>query len=76
MSQNKTKIHPTTEKNIYNKEIPNSLSLGISVIGKETDIPDTMIIGTNCIIYPDLQKDSFTLKSIKDGETFREGGLS
>lgn len=41
---------------------------GITVIGRSTQIPAGMAIGTGCTIYPDLRPEQFTKKEIPSGE--------
>jgi glucose-1-phosphate adenylyltransferase len=51
-----------------NKEIPHSLSTGITVVGRDTQLPAKAKVGTNCLIHPDLKG----LKgAVKDGGTVR-----
>jgi len=57
-----------------NKELPNSkypdhLYTGISLVGKEVEVPPGTIIGRNCIINPWRRQADFPGSNIKDGET-------
>jgi glucose-1-phosphate adenylyltransferase len=57
-----------------NKDVPNSkhpdhLYTGISLVGKDADIPPGMIIGRNCIINPWCKQEDFTAQVLQDGET-------
>jgi len=57
-----------------NKELPNSkypdhLYTGISLVGKEVDVPPGTTIGRNCIINPGIQLGAFPGSIIQDGET-------
>jgi glucose-1-phosphate adenylyltransferase len=61
---------------VPNSSIPDSLSSGITVVGKEVVFPADIQIGTNCIIAPDLTPGHFTAARIDDGVTVRQGGLS
>ena len=57
-----------------NKELPNNrypdhLYTGISLVGKEVEVPPGTIIGRNCIINPLRKQADFPGSTIKDGET-------
>ena len=57
-----------------NKSVPNSkysdhLYTGISLVGKEAEIPPETIIGRNCIINPWSKQEDFSTKVLHDGET-------
>jgi glucose-1-phosphate adenylyltransferase len=52
-----------------NAEVPHSLASGVTVIGKDTKIPARMKIGTNCLIYPDLEE--LGRSSVPDGTTIK-----
>ena len=57
-----------------NRELPNSkypdhLYTGISLVGKEVDVPPGTTIGRNCIINPGIKLGDFPGSIIKDGET-------
>jgi glucose-1-phosphate adenylyltransferase len=57
-----------------NKELPNSkypdhLYTGISLVGKEVEVPPGTTIGRNCIITPWRKQADFPGSDIKDGET-------
>jgi glucose-1-phosphate adenylyltransferase len=56
-------------RDIPNRKYPDHLYTGISLIGKEADIPAGMIIGRNCIIEPWTRQQDFTAKILEDGET-------
>jgi glucose-1-phosphate adenylyltransferase len=56
-------------KNIPNKQFPDHLYTGISLIGKEADIPPGAVIGRNCIINPWCTHKDFKDKVLQDGET-------
>ncbi|MGQ9665560.1 MAG: glucose-1-phosphate adenylyltransferase family protein [bacterium] len=53
--------------NKQNKILGMNLATGITVIGKNTTIPDKMLIGKNCIISSDLNLRSYRTKIIKSG---------
>jgi len=56
-------------KDIPNREYPGHLYTGITLIGKEADIPPGTVIGRNCIINPWCKQHCFTDTVIQDGET-------
>ncbi|MGQ9465641.1 MAG: glucose-1-phosphate adenylyltransferase family protein [bacterium] len=53
--------------NKQNKILGMNLATGITVIGKNTIIPDKMVIGKNCIISSDLNLRRYRTKKIKSG---------
>ena len=53
-------------ENIYFSQ---HLSSGISIVGKDAAIPDKVIIGTNCIVYPGMKEESFVKLRYLCGET-------
>jgi glucose-1-phosphate adenylyltransferase len=56
-------------KNIPNSKYPDHLYTGISLVGKEADIPPGTIIGRNCIINPWRKQSDFKETILKNGET-------
>jgi glucose-1-phosphate adenylyltransferase len=56
-------------KKVQNRKFPEHLYTGISLVGKEADIPPGTIIGRNCIINPWRKQKDFTAKVLQDGET-------
>ncbi len=56
-------------KNIANSKYPDHLYTGISLVGKDADIPPGMIVGRNCIINPWCKQEDFTAHVLRDGET-------
>lgn len=52
-----------------NREYPNLLNSGITLIGRGTEIPSKTRIGRNCIIYPSLKEKNFP-------ENIYESGMS
>jgi len=56
-------------REVPNRKYPNHLYTGISLVGKEADIPAGTIIGRNCIIEPWTRQEDFTTKVMEDGET-------
>ena len=56
-------------KNIPNSKYPDHLYTGISLIGKEADIPPGTIIGRNCIINSWRKQEDFKDTVLPDGAT-------
>jgi len=56
-------------KNIPNSKYPDHLYTGISLVGKEAEIPPGTIIGRNCIINPWRSQEDFSAIILQDGET-------
>ena len=52
-----------------NRNEPNLLHCGLTIIGKNTFVPENMKIGTNVIIFPDVQTRHFTGLCVSDGTT-------
>ena len=50
-----------------NKEYPNLLKSGISLIGKDVSVPPNVQIGRNCIIYPEMKQENFEKTKIESG---------
>jgi len=56
-------------KNVPNSKYPGHLYTGITLVGKEAEIPPGTTIGRNCIINPWCKQEDFKTKVLKDGET-------
>lgn len=56
-------------KNVPNSKYPDHLYTGISLVGKEAEIPAGTIIGRNCIVNPWRKQEDFLTKVLQDGET-------
>ena len=56
-------------KNVPNSKYPDHLYTGISLVGKEAEIPPGTIIGRNCIINPWRSREDFSAIILQDGET-------
>jgi glucose-1-phosphate adenylyltransferase len=56
---------------ITNKELPEQLYSGLTVVGKRAVVPEGMRIGTNCSIDPLVTKGDYRDMVIGDGETVR-----
>jgi len=57
-------------KDIPNSKYPDHLYTGISLVGKEAEIPPEVTIGRNCIINPWRRQEEFSVKVLQNGETF------
>jgi len=57
------------KKDIPNSKYPEHLYTGITLVGKEADIPAGTIIGRNCIINPWRQQKDFNDTILPDGAT-------
>ena len=58
-----------TNHDIANKEQPSHLYTGITLVGKEAEVPPGQSIGRNCIIHPKTREDAYPGKEIADGES-------
>ena len=56
-------------KDVPNSKYPGHLFTGISLVGKEAEIPPGTTIGRNCIISPWSKQKDFSAKVLRDGET-------
>ncbi|MDM8529494.1 glucose-1-phosphate adenylyltransferase subunit GlgD [Anaerolineales bacterium HSG24] len=57
------------DDNIANKANPEQLNSGLTVVGKQANIPDGTEIGYNVVIRPDIKASEFKSKTIEPGET-------
>jgi glucose-1-phosphate adenylyltransferase len=56
-------------KDVPNSQFPDHLYTGISLIGKEAEIPPGTVIGRNCIVNLWKKQEDFLERTIKDGES-------
>lgn len=54
-----------------NKEEPDHLNTGITLVGKGTRIPSDVMIGRNCKIEPWVEASDFASKTLPSGETVK-----
>lgn len=54
-----------------NKEYPDLLNSGITIIGRNTAIPASARIGANCIIYPNKTPKDFPQQTLASGRTLK-----
>ncbi|MDD5397503.1 MAG: glucose-1-phosphate adenylyltransferase, partial [Dehalococcoidia bacterium] len=58
-----------------NKEEPEHLDAGITLVGKGARIPADVMIGKNCKIEPWVEATDFASKTVESGETIRGKSL-
>ena len=51
-----------------NRLYPQTLSAGVTVVGKTSSIPAKLRVGRNCIIYPDMRDSDFPQVRIPSGD--------
>jgi glucose-1-phosphate adenylyltransferase len=56
---------------VPNRLHPQTLSAGVTVVGKGTAIPAGLRIGRGCIVYPDLRDSDFPRAAVPSGEVVR-----
>lgn len=59
-----------------NRSCPEHLSSGITIIGKETRIPEGIAIGRNARVAPDLAEEDFPSEGIASGEVLEGRGAA
>jgi len=59
-----------------NRSCPEHLSSGITIIGKETRVPEGISIGRNARIAPDLAEEDFPHEGIPSGEVLEGRGAA
>ncbi len=57
---------------IPNRQFPTHLYTGITLIGKNVSVPQGIIIGKNCLIYPEVKATNFKKKTIDSGATLEK----
>lgn len=54
---------------IPNREFPDLLNTGLSVIGKNSVVPPQMVIGRNCLVGSDITEEDYgQIRTLKSGE--------
>jgi glucose-1-phosphate adenylyltransferase len=61
------------DKEIVNEKFPKHLYTGISLLGKEVEVPANTVIGRNCIIQPWCKSKDFPTSRIESGQTVGKG---
>jgi len=51
-----------------NRLKPENLNSGITLVGKNTQIPERLRVGRNCVIYSDLTPENFCTDFIASGQ--------
>ena len=57
-----------TGASVPNRDCPEHLSSGITIVGKETRVPEGIVIGKNARIGPDLVEEDFPDSGVPSGE--------
>lgn len=52
---------------VPNKEYPDLLNSGITLIGKNVSLPPNVQVGRNCIIYPEIKEENLKTIQIESG---------
>jgi glucose-1-phosphate adenylyltransferase len=52
-----------------NKDEPDNLNTGITLVGKRTRLPDNLTVGRNCKIAADLRPQDFTVDALASGDS-------
>lgn len=58
-----------------NKEFPQHLFTGLTLVGKECVVPPYTVIGPNSVLYPKCKEDDFLSKDIPAGSVIRSSSL-
>ncbi|MBN1516832.1 NTP transferase domain-containing protein [Candidatus Sumerlaeota bacterium] len=58
--------------NAVNVELPGILDSGITVIGKQAELPPSIAVGKNCLVYPGVSHNDFRQKEYESGSTIRK----
>jgi glucose-1-phosphate adenylyltransferase len=57
-----------------NRDCPEHLSSGITIVGKNTRLPEGAVVGRNCRIAPDLVEDDFEAATLESGSVLEKAG--
>ncbi|MFP4379528.1 MAG: glucose-1-phosphate adenylyltransferase family protein [Candidatus Sumerlaeia bacterium] len=60
---------------VANKLRPEYLSTGITLVGKRVNIPESCVVGHNCLIHPDIKPAHFSGNGLDHGSTLTLAGL-
>ena len=61
---------------IPNRSCPEHLSSGLTILGKETRVPQGTTIGRNARIAPDLVEEDFPTDGVASGDVLERGGAN
>jgi len=59
------------DKRVRNREMPDQLRSGLTIVGRGTFMPVDLTVGTNCVLHPNLEPDDFVNPCVPDGTTVR-----
>lgn len=59
------------DKRVRNREMPDQLRSGLTIVGRGTFMPVDLTVGTNCMLHPNLEPDDFVNPCVPDGTTVR-----
>jgi len=59
------------DRNTANHEKPEHLASGLTLVGKDAEIPSAALIGKNCILYPGLVSSDYAASRVESGATLR-----
>jgi glucose-1-phosphate adenylyltransferase len=59
-----------------NKQEPERLNTGITLVGKRSTLPDNLTVGRNCKIGTDLRPQDFPADTLASGETVEDRTFS
>ncbi|MDP2725934.1 MAG: glucose-1-phosphate adenylyltransferase, partial [Dehalococcoidia bacterium] len=57
------------DDNTLNREEPQILNTGITIVGKKSRLPAGLRVGRNCKINPGVREESFTEMAVPSGDT-------
>jgi glucose-1-phosphate adenylyltransferase len=62
-----------TGPSIPNRSCPEHLSSGLTLVGKETRVPEGITVGRNVRIAPDLAEEDFPREGLASGDVLERG---
>jgi glucose-1-phosphate adenylyltransferase len=57
---------------VPNVTYPTHVYSGLTLVGKRAVIPNKAQVGTNCVIYSEVQERDFHRRSLEDGQTIEK----
>lgn len=64
-----------TGENVPNEAKPKIYNTGITVIGSDSEIPDNVEIGKNCVVFGKSTADMYKNGKLESGQTIDIGGI-
>ncbi len=64
-----------TGENVPNEAKPKIYNTGITVIGSDSEIPDNVEIGKNCVVFGKSTADMYKSGKLESGQTIDIGGI-